>query len=143
MTTEPAAPAAEPLEEAPIGGTPAGRAANAALRCFSKAARAFTLYDSLHRANLDFGFEAQAVVDNGAGTGMETICTRLYWQLLDEKPAKQQYYAALFRDLRQIIERLPSKPTDYRGLLAGVLGRGRLPAGLIIVKRQMKRFTAR
>jgi len=104
---------------------------------------AFTLYDSLHRANLDFGFEAQAVVDNGAGTGMETICTRLYWQLLDEKPAKQQYYAALFRDLRQIIERLPSKPTDYRGLLAGVLGRGRLPAGLIIVKRQMKRFTAR
>src|SRR5438132_14108397 len=50
MTTEPAAPAAEPLEEAPIGGTPAGRAANAALRCFSKAARAFTLYDSQNEA---------------------------------------------------------------------------------------------
>ncbi len=73
---------------------------------------------------------------------METVCTRLYWQLLDERPAKKEYYGALFADLKQIIEQLPREPTDYRGLLAGVLGRGRLPAGLLIVKRQMKRFTA-
>lgn len=45
---EPAAP--EALEEVAIGGTPAGRAANAALRCFSKAARAFTLYDPQNEA---------------------------------------------------------------------------------------------
>ncbi len=104
---------------------------------------AFTLYDSLHRRNRDFGFEAQAVIDDGAETGMETICTRLYWQLLDERPAKQEYYAALFTELKRIINQLPKKPTNYRGLLAGVLGRERLPAGLLIVKRQMKRFTAR
>ena len=40
----------EPLEEAAIGGTPAGRAANAALRCLSKAARAFTLYEAQNEA---------------------------------------------------------------------------------------------
>src|SRR5215468_1714429 len=50
MATEPAAVAGETLEEVAIGGTPAGRAANAALRCFSKAARAFTLYDSQNEA---------------------------------------------------------------------------------------------
>ncbi len=104
---------------------------------------AFTLYDSLHKRNRDFGFEAQAVIDDGNEAGMETICTRLYWQLLDERPAKQEYYTALFSDMRQIIERLPRRSADYRGLLAGVLGRGRLPAGLLIVRRQMKRFTAR
>ena len=41
----PAAP-----DEAPLGGTPKGRAANAALRAFSKAARAFTLYDAQNEA---------------------------------------------------------------------------------------------
>jgi len=43
-------PAGEPPEEALLGGTPAGRAANAALRAFSKAARAFTLYDAQNEA---------------------------------------------------------------------------------------------
>jgi hypothetical protein len=43
-------PAGEPPEEAALGGTPAGRAANAALRAFSKAARAFTLYDPQNEA---------------------------------------------------------------------------------------------
>lgn len=47
MTTEVAPPLGE---EVAIGGTPAGRAANAALRCFSKAARAFTLYDPQNEA---------------------------------------------------------------------------------------------
>ena len=42
--------ASELPEEAPLGGTPAGRAANAALRAFSKAARAFTLYDAQNEA---------------------------------------------------------------------------------------------
>src|SRR5438067_8016847 len=50
-TAEPAtAPAGEQLEEVALGGTPAGRAANTALRGFSKAARAFTLYDSQNEA---------------------------------------------------------------------------------------------
>src|SRR5713226_1778550 len=43
-------PAGEPPEEALLGGTPAGRAANTALRAFSKAARAFTLYDAQNEA---------------------------------------------------------------------------------------------
>lgn len=38
------------LEEAAVGGTPAGRSANTALRCFSKAARAFTLYEAQNEA---------------------------------------------------------------------------------------------
>ena len=101
---------------------------------------AFTLYNLLHRKNRDFGFEAQAVIDDGTGTGVETICTRLYWQLLDERPAKKEYYVVLFAELKQIIMQLPEKPTDYRGLLVGVLGRQRLFAGHLIVKRQMKRF---
>src|SRR3954462_2317575 len=48
MPTEPATPPEAPgeqLEEVALGGTPAGRAANTALRAFSKSARAFTLYD--------------------------------------------------------------------------------------------------
>ena len=40
----------EAPDEAAVGGTPAGRAANVALRCFSKAARAFTLYDPQNEA---------------------------------------------------------------------------------------------
>ncbi len=43
-------PAGELPEEVAFGGTPAGRAANAALRCFSKTARAFTLYEAQNEA---------------------------------------------------------------------------------------------
>src|SRR4051812_49961806 len=53
MPTEPASapePAGEQLEEVALGGTPAGRTANTALRAFSKAARAFTLYDPQNEA---------------------------------------------------------------------------------------------
>src|SRR3954467_9762650 len=46
---DPGAPPAVP-EEPTLGGTPAGRSANAALRAFSKAARAFTLYDAQNEA---------------------------------------------------------------------------------------------
>lgn len=45
-----AQPGSEALEEAALGGTPAGQAVNAALRAFSKAARAFTLYDAQNEA---------------------------------------------------------------------------------------------
>ena len=48
MATEPAP--VEVSEEAALGGSPAGRAANAAMRAFSKAARAFTLYDPQNEA---------------------------------------------------------------------------------------------
>ena len=43
-------PAAESIEETASGATPASEAAKAALRCFSKAARAFTLYDAQNEA---------------------------------------------------------------------------------------------
>jgi hypothetical protein len=50
-TVEPVTqPASDLLEEAAVGGTPAGLAANAALRAFSKAARAFMLYDAQNEA---------------------------------------------------------------------------------------------
>ena len=55
-------PAGEPPEEATFGGTPAGRAANAALRCFSKAARAFTLYEAQNEAVRRFLEEYQATM---------------------------------------------------------------------------------
>ena len=41
---------AEPLDEVASGATPASKSANAALRCFSKAARAFTLYEAQNEA---------------------------------------------------------------------------------------------
>jgi hypothetical protein len=44
-TTAATGPALELAEEAPLGGTPAARAANAALRALSRAARSFLLYD--------------------------------------------------------------------------------------------------
>ena len=43
-------PATEAQDEPSVGGTPAGRAANLAVRAFSKAARAFTLYDAQNEA---------------------------------------------------------------------------------------------
>lgn len=50
-TARPAsAPSGEAAEEIALGGTPAGRAANTALRALSKAARAFTLYDPQNEA---------------------------------------------------------------------------------------------
>lgn len=68
MATEPAIAAAETLEEAAIGGTPAGRAANAALRCFSKAARAFTLYDPQNEAVRRFLSEYRAALHDFLAT---------------------------------------------------------------------------
>ncbi len=52
MPEESAAPSPSPtpppelVEEAQLGGTPAGRAANAVLRALSRTARSFLLYDA-------------------------------------------------------------------------------------------------
>lgn len=106
---------------------------------------AFTLYLALRRKNRDFGFEAQAAIDdwNGSGTPWETFCTRLYWQLLDHKPAKRKYYDSLFADMKRIISLLPGPNDDQKEVLAGLLGREHLPTGSRIVKSQMRRFSNR
>ncbi len=106
---------------------------------------AFDLYLALRRKNKDFWLEAQAVLDNGDGGGYssETFCTRLYWQLLDEKPARLGYYRKLFVDMNEIIHLLPGKREDYRQVLNGLLGREGFPLGSRIVRNQTKRFRDR
>lgn len=101
---------------------------------------AFTLYLALRRKNRDFSFEAQAVIDDGDGSKKEMVCTRLYWQLLDERESKLKYYNDLFAEMKRVIGLLPKAPADGREVLAGLLGRKQLPVGLKIVREQMKRF---
>ncbi len=104
---------------------------------------AFTLYLALRRKNRDFWIEAQAVVDSGneGGARRETFCTRLYWQLLDEKPARLEYYRNLFADMKEIIGPLPKAQGNE--VLAALLGREHIPLGCRIVKSQMRRFASR
>jgi len=102
---------------------------------------AFTLYLAL-RTNRNFAVEAQAVVDNGEGGDRETICTRLYWQLSDNRKPKQVYYQKLFSQMREIINSTPSGQADGKEVLSGLLGRRQVNTGLKIVKRQMKRFNS-
>ncbi len=103
---------------------------------------AFTLYLALRRKNRNFWFEAQAVIDNGDGEGtrIETVCTRLYWQLLDQKPARPEYYRKLFAEMKEIIQPLPPNRERYEEVLNGLLGKQGLSLGSRVVKTQMRRF---
>lgn len=103
---------------------------------------AFTLYFALRRKNRAFAFEAQEVVDNGDGGDRETICTRFYWQLYDDKRPKLEYYNRLFKQMKTIIAGLPKAPANGKGALKNLLGPDH-PTGLRIVEKQMKRFNTR
>ncbi len=103
---------------------------------------AFDLYLVLRRKNKDFWFAAQAVLDNGDGAGdlAEIFCTRLYWQLLDEKPARIGYYNKLFSDMSKGIQLLPRRQEDHKRVLNSLLGKQGLAYGLRVVRTQTKRF---
>jgi hypothetical protein len=101
---------------------------------------AFTLYFALRKKNRDFAFEAQTVVDNGDGGVRETICSRIYWQLSDQRKPKLQYYDRLFSQMKTIITSLPRSSPDSRATLKHLLGPNH-KAGLQIIDRQMKRFS--
>jgi hypothetical protein len=100
---------------------------------------AFKLYFALRKKNNDFAFEAQAVVDNGDGGDRETICTRFYWQLYDDKRPKLGHYEKLFTQMRTVIASLPNAAVNRKGVLKNLLGPDH-PTGLRIVEKQMKRF---
>jgi hypothetical protein len=100
------------------------------------------MYFDLRRRNRNFAFEAHVVVDNGDGGDRETLCTRLYWQLSDDRRPKLEYYSKLFGQMEKIIDRLPPAPGDRGEILKGLLGARDLPVGLKIVRRQMRRFEA-
>jgi hypothetical protein len=99
----------------------------------------FTLYFGLRKKNRDFSFEAQTVVDNGDGGDRETICTRFYWQLSDNKRPKLEYYRRLFTQMWTIIEDLPKAPRDGKIALKHLFGPDH-QTGLRLIERQMKRF---
>jgi hypothetical protein len=101
---------------------------------------AFKLYFALRRKNRDFAFEAQTVVDNGDGGVRETICSRIYWQLSDQRKPKLQYYDKLFSQMKLVIAGLPRSPREAGETLKHLLGPSH-EAGLQIINRQMKRFS--
>jgi hypothetical protein len=101
---------------------------------------AFTLYFALRRKNRDFAFEAQTVVDNGDGGVRETICSRIYWQLSDQRKPKLQYYDKLFSQMRAVIANLLQASGDTQETLKHLLGPSQ-KAGVQIINRQMKRFS--
>jgi hypothetical protein len=102
---------------------------------------AFTLYFALRKKNRDFAFEAQAVVDNGDGGDRETICTRFYWQLSDERRPKQEYYRRLFAQMKKTIDALPTQRMDGSQTLKSLFGQSH-ETGMRIVRNQMKRFSS-
>lgn len=102
----------------------------------------FKLYLALRKKNRDFALESQAVIDNADGGDRETICTRLYWQLFDNRASKLSYYERLFSQMKAAVLQLPSGQVDGREVLGGLLGR-RVSTGRRIVCQQMKRFSKR
>ncbi len=80
---------------------------------------------------------------DGGGTRRETVRTRLYWQLLDQKPARLEYYENLFADMRRITNGLPGRTNDHKEVLDGLSGKEHLSVEVRIVRRQMKRFPGR
>jgi hypothetical protein len=102
---------------------------------------AFSLYVALRKKNRDFEFEAQAVVDNGDGGDRETVCTRFYWQLSDDRKPRLEYYRRFFGQMKNVISRLPPAPVDGRETMKGLFGPEYLSTGMRTVSRQMKRFS--
>ena len=111
---------------------------------FSPPSRAaFTLYLALRGKNRDFEFEAQAVILDGDEINHETLSTRVYWQLMDERKHDPKYYDNLFARMKSIIELMPRATEGHTKIIASLLGTKRVPIGLRIVNRQMKRFAIR
>ena len=104
---------------------------------------AFSLYLVLRRENRDFEFEAQAVILDGDEISHETLSTRFYWQLLDQRMHDLKYYNVLFARMRRAAEQLPRATQDHGKIIESLFGRERIPLGFRIVNRQMKRFDTR
>ena len=103
----------------------------------------FSLYLALRDRNHDFMIEAEAVVHDANGDRRETIYTQLDWQLADQRKHRLEYYQDLFDEMKRLVNPLPSRPTDHREVLAGLLGTPHVALGSRIVSGQMKRFSAR
>ena len=104
---------------------------------------AFALYLALRGKNRDFEFEAQAVILDGDEISNETLSTRFYWQLLDQRKHDLKYYNVLFAQMKRAAEQLPRATTHHGKIVESLFGRERIPLGLRIVNRQMKRFQIR
>ena len=104
---------------------------------------AFALYLALRGRNRDFEFEAQAVILDGDEINHETLSTRFYWQLLDQRKHDLKYYNALFARMRRAAEQLPRATGDHGKIVESLFGRESIPLGIRIVNRQMNRFNTR
>ena len=102
---------------------------------------AFTLYFALRKKNRDFAFEAQEVVDNGDGGDRETICTRFYWQLSDDRQPNAKFYNRLFDQIKKTITDLPPASANGEKTMRVLFGKNH-SIGSKIVSRQMKRFNS-
>lgn len=99
----------------------------------------FSFYFALRRKNKDFALEAQTVVDNGDGGDRETLCTRFYWQLSDNKKPRLQYYKRLFEQIKITIVNLAPAHGNGEQAMRVLLGKDQ-SIGSRIVSQQMKRF---
>lgn len=104
---------------------------------------AFELYLALRGRSRDFEFEAQAVILDGDEVSHETLSTRFYWQLLDQRKHDLKYYTGLFAQMKRAAEQLPRATRDHEKMVESLFGRARIPLGIRIVNRQMKRFDIR
>ena len=103
----------------------------------------FSLYLDLRSRNQDFMLEAEAVVHDANGDRRETIYTQLDWQLIDQRKHRLEYYQTFFDDMKQVINRLPTRSLDHKEVLAGLLGERGIPLGSRLLAGQLKRFSAR